>query len=76
MLVARRDECITAVQAAYSAGFRHFDLSGTYGNYVEVGTALSGLDRTAFWLTLKLNGSVPLLHSLPVHAIGILESAV
>ena len=48
------EECTTAVSTARELGYTHIDTADMYGNHVEVGKALAGLDRSALFVTSKV----------------------
>lgn len=49
-------ECITSIEAAFEAGYRHLDTAQVYGNEAFVGEALqrSGLVRSDVFVTTKI----------------------
>jgi diketogulonate reductase-like aldo/keto reductase len=50
------EECITAVDTALSAGYRHIDTADGYHNHTEVGKGIkqNGIAREDFFLTTKI----------------------
>ena len=50
------DECVTAVDTALKAGYRHIDTADGYHNHTEVGQGIkqNGIAREDFFLTTKI----------------------
>jgi diketogulonate reductase-like aldo/keto reductase len=48
------DECTNAVHSALELGYTHIDTAEMYGNEVDIGKAIAGVDRDKLFITSKV----------------------